>query len=182
VPRAAVWGRRHHAGATALATEALSVPSLSQDRGQWRRKARKEFGIIEGLACITNLGTLAGLVDVGEAGFGVNNPDSPCARREVLLRLEHKIVRVVPGGGNFDGEVRRAFQTLARIIWVDCCRSARGAGAARGGTSRSRIGPAGWKSRSTSPTTRRRARQSSTTEGRMRFRPTKWGALQSERA
>ena len=70
---------------------------------------------MEGQPRITNLGTLAGLIDVSEAGFGVDNPDSPRARREVLLRLKHKIVRVVPGGGNFDGEVRRAFQTLARI-------------------------------------------------------------------
>src|SRR5208337_505192 len=94
--------------------DVLSV-SLSQDGGQWRREARKEFGVVEGLSGITDLGTLAGLIDVGEAGFGVNNPDSPRARREVLLRLEHKIVRVVPGRGNFDGEIRRAFQTLAGI-------------------------------------------------------------------
>jgi hypothetical protein len=79
-----------------------SVLSLSQDRGQWPRETREEFGIIEGLPCITNFGTLAGLIDISEAGFGINNPDSPRARREVLLRLEHKIVRVVPRGGNSD--------------------------------------------------------------------------------
>jgi hypothetical protein len=94
--------------------DVLSV-SLSQDGGQWRREAGKEFAVAEGLSGITNLGTLAGLIDVGEAGYRVNNPDSPRARREVLLRLEHKIVRVVPGRGNFDGEVRRAFQTLSGI-------------------------------------------------------------------
>jgi CubicO group peptidase (beta-lactamase class C family) len=36
------------------------IPRLSQNQLKGRREARKEFGIIEGLPRITNLGTLTG--------------------------------------------------------------------------------------------------------------------------
>jgi len=53
-----------------FAVDVLRVPSLSQDGGQWRREARKEFGIIEGLLGITNLGTLSGIpVPMAPAGW-----------------------------------------------------------------------------------------------------------------